>query len=88
MKSEKTILENSLRQSILLAFERLGTEPYNVENTINDILSEFKRLNEDDISLAFRNGALGKYGKTYRLCTQDFCLWIREFYKSRNANML
>lgn len=80
-------LENSLKQSLLLAFERTSTEPKNVENMIKDILSEFKRIDENTITIALRNGALGKYGKTYKLSTQDVCIWIREYYKSKTLSI-
>jgi hypothetical protein len=28
-----------------------------------------------------RNGGLGKYGRTYKLSTQEVCYWIREHIK-------
>jgi hypothetical protein len=33
------------------------------------------------IRQALRNGGLGKYGRTYKLSTQEVCYWIREHIK-------
>ena len=46
-----------LKSSILVAFERTGTEPYNTDNMIKDILTEFPNLSEDDFTKAIRNGS-------------------------------
>lgn len=86
--SEQKTLKHSLRTSILLAFERVGTEPYNIENMINDVLTEFPRVKEETFTPAIRNGSLGKYGKTYKLSTQDICIWVREYLKSKRPTML
>jgi hypothetical protein len=86
--SEQKTLKHSLKTSILLAFERLGTEPYNVDNMINDVITEFPRTKENDFVIAIRNGSLGKYGKTYKLCTQDICIWVREYLKSKLSTLL
>jgi hypothetical protein len=75
---------SNLQASILIAFERTMTEPYNIENMVKDIISEFPKVNPDDILKAIRNGSLGKYGKTYKLSTQEVCIWIREFLKEKN----
>lgn len=87
-KQEVMELEDSLRKSINIAFERVGTEPYNIDNMINDVLTEFPRVTEDTFTMAIRNGSLGKYGKTYKLSTQDICIWVREYRKSKIASML
>lgn len=71
---------------ISVAFERTGTEPYNIENMIKDLMSEFVFLSDEDLKKAIRNGSLGKYGKTYKLTTQEVCIWIREYLKERNKN--
>ncbi|MCV6900884.1 hypothetical protein OE165_28020, partial [Escherichia coli] len=71
-----------------IAFERVGTEPYNIENMINDVIAEFPRITEKTFTPAIRNGSLGKYGKTYKLSTKDLCIWIREYLKSKTSTML
>lgn len=73
---------NSLKQSLALAIERTNTVPFNIENMVKDILTEFPKLNDDSMSMAIRNGSLGKYGRTYKLSTQEVCIWIREHLKS------
>jgi len=74
----------NIQTSLLVAFERTMTEPYNIDNMVKDILSEFPKLKDDDLTLAIRNGSLGKYGKTFKLSTQEVCIWIREFLKEKN----
>lgn len=81
---EAIIRISNLQSSILIAFERTLTEPYNIENMIKDIISEFPRTKSDEIIKAIRNGSLGKYGKTYKLSTQEVCIWIREYLKEKN----
>ena len=78
---EKTTLINSLKQSIALAFERTGTPPVNIDNMSKDIATEFEGIKDDVVSMAIRNGSLGHYGRTYRLSTQEICIWIREYKK-------
>lgn len=80
-----TELEDNLRKSILIACERLNMEIVNIDNTVADILSEFKHLKTNDFTTALRNGGLGKYGRTYKLNTQELCFWIREYNKKKNS---
>lgn len=82
-QSEPATLISNFKASLLVAFERTGTEPKNIDNIITDVLSEFKNITSDEIIKAMKNGSLGKYGKTYKLCTQDVCIWIREYRKSK-----
>lgn len=82
-----TELEDNLRKSILIASERLNMEIINIDNVVIDILSEFKHLKTNDFTNALRNGGLGKYGRTYKLNTQELCFWIREFTKKNNLGI-
>lgn len=75
----------NLQTSLLVAFERTATEPYDMQNMVKDILTEFSNIKNDDITLAIRNGSLGKYGKTYKFSTQEVCIWIREYLKQKNT---
>jgi hypothetical protein len=70
---------------LLVAFERTATEPYDMQNMVKDVLTEFSNIKNDDITLAIRNGSLGKYGKTYKFSTQEVCIWIREYLKQKNT---
>ncbi len=69
----------SIKKSIGLAAERTEKElPSSVDNTVADILSEFKHLSTEQIQTAIKKGALGYCGETYgRLSTQTICIWIR-----------
>lgn len=71
-----------LKQAIAVAFDRTGTIPpeINVINAmVEDIFSEFPKLDELQIKKALRNGGLGMYGKTFKLTTQELCIWIRQY---------
>ena len=75
----------NLQTSLLVAFERTATEPYDIQNMVNDILTEFPNIKDENITLAIRSGSLGKYGKTYKFSTQEVCIWIREYLKQKNT---
>lgn len=72
---------NIIKQSVALAFERTNTPVFNLDNLSSDIESEFKKQDINVITNAIRNGSLGVYGRTYRLSTQEVCIWIREYIK-------
>ena len=82
-KLEITTQQSNLMKYIAVAFERTNTEVVNIEKMSFDIISEFPELSDEDFKKAIRNGGLGKYGKTYKLSTQEICIWIRE-YKNEN----
>lgn len=79
--------KHNLQTSLALAFERTSTEPYNIENMVNDILTEFPKLSNDDFTKAIRNGSLGVYGRVYKLSTSEVCFWIREFMNNKNSKL-
>lgn len=68
--------------------ERIGMELTNIDSTIYDISTEFSFLSVEKIQIAIRCGALGKYGRTYKMTTQEVCYWIREYIKSKDTNRL
>ena len=59
--------------------ERLNMEIKNIDNVSHDIAKEFYYANIMQITVALRNGSLGHYGSTYRLNTQELCIWIRKY---------
>jgi len=59
-----------------MAFSRVSTEPFDLTDMVTDIMEEYEDVEFDVIKKAIRNGSLGKYGRTYKLCTQEVCLWI------------
>lgn len=83
--SEVQIQTSSIKESIVLAAERTEKElPTSIDNTVNDIISEFKHLSIENIQLAIKKGALGYSGETYgRLSTQTICIWIRTEYPNK-----
>lgn len=72
---------NTIKSSMALAFERTNTPIFNIDNLTKDISSEFKNRELSVITKAIRNGSLGAYGRTYKLSTQEVCIWIREYIK-------
>lgn len=68
--------------------QRTEMELKNIEETIEDIATEFRNLNLSEIKLAIRNGSLGKYGRSFRLSTQEICFWIREYIKENKSKSL
>lgn len=59
----------------------------NIDNTINDICTEFGFCKLSDIKDAIRKGSLGKYGRSFRLNTQEVCYWIREHRKEKSNRL-
>ena len=84
-KSDYTIQTfNDVKLSVVVAFERTGTDVKNIENIVTDLMLEFSHVNTNDILQAIRNGGLGMYGKTYKLTTQEICIWIRTYLKENS----
>jgi len=71
-----------------MAMERVGLDFLSIEKTLRDIESEYKNVEYTVIRKAIRNGGLGKYGRTYRLSTQEVCFWINEHLKERKQKSL
>lgn len=80
---ETSTLTSNLEMSIAIAFERTQTTPFDIANMVKDISEEFEGLNELVILKAIKRGALGDYGYTYKLSTQQICIWIREYKKEK-----
>jgi hypothetical protein len=77
--------KQAIAVAVAVAFERTGTNPFPIENMLNDIVNEFQDLDAGEIIKAIRNGGLGKYGRTYKLTTQEICVWIRQYINDRNS---
>jgi hypothetical protein len=79
--------EFNVKKYLAVSMERLGMDFKNISLTTNDIITEFNYMSLKQIREALRNGSLGKYGRTYKLSTQEVCFWIREYLKA-NKNKL
>jgi len=66
---------------------RLSMDFSNIDLTITDIISEFGYVSLKQIRESLRKGSLGHYGKTYKLSTQEVCVWIREYLKSNKTKL-
>lgn len=71
-----------LSQSIVLAFKRVNVQPERVLDIAEDIVKTFPTIDEKDLIEAVKRGALGEFGRTYRMSTQEVCIWVREYIKS------
>lgn len=79
--------EFNVKRYLAVAMERLSMDLKDINFTAADIISEFNYMTLKQIREALRNGSLGKYGRTYKLSTQEVCFWIREYLKV-NKNKL
>lgn len=68
--------------------ERLEMDFKNIDNTSEDIYLEFSFMKLENVFEALRNGSLGKYGKTFKLTTQEVCVWIRQYLNDKNKNRM
>lgn len=87
MKQEETTLEYKLLSFLNVAEERCDLQIKNILKTTTDILNEFPKLTENQFKKALRNGGLGKYGRSYKISTQEVCFWIREYIKENKNNL-
>ena len=78
--------ENTLKASIGLAFERVNLPVFKIDDLSKDVLSEFKGKDINLITEAIKKGSLGLYGRTYRMSTQEVCIWIREYLKTNKVS--
>ena len=79
--------EDDIKSSLAMVMHRLGMDFKDINLTTKDINTEFNFMTIKQIREALRNGSLGKYGRTYKLSTQEVCFWIREYLKA-NKNKL
>lgn len=79
--SIQTYNDDMLKASLALAFDRLKSEPFPVDNMIKDIRSCYPKEKNETIINAIKEGTKGKYGRTYRFCFQEVSMWIIEYRK-------
>lgn len=77
-----------LKMSVAIAIERTRTPIFDIEKLVDDLTAEFPRLPIADLTQAIKNGGLGKYGRTYRFSTQEVCIWVRQYLKDANGNLV
>lgn len=75
----KTEIVNDVKKSIVLAFERTNSEPFDIDGMCEDVVGFFPELGEKDFAEAIKRGALGYYGKTYKMSAQEVCIWIKKY---------
>ncbi len=88
MQSEAIMLEDEIKKSLIIVMQRLNMDFYNIDLTIRDIIDEFKYLKIQQFREALRKGSLGNYGRTYKLSTQEVCVWIRSYLKDNKSKLI
>lgn len=83
VKLSKREFSPKIEKALAFTFRAVGAKYEEGEvNTIKELVGEgFPDLDEKYIIQALKHGSLGEYGKTYKLCAQDVCIWIREYMK-------
>lgn len=79
--------KSTLLMSVEIALERTNTPLFKLDNLVSDVLEEFKGKDIELITKAIRNGSLGLYGRTYKMSTQEVCIWIREYLKTHKVSL-
>lgn len=77
---DNTQTHKEIASLIPLAVERTGSElskEYMYTMAI-DIAKEFRNHDLELIKTALKKGALGHFGSTFKLTTQEVCIWIRK----------
>ena len=80
--------EDDIKQSLVIVMSRLSMDFKNIDSTTNDLFNEFNYVTIKQIREVLRKGSLGHYGKTYKLSTQEVCVWIREYLKSNKSKLM
>ena len=87
---ENTVMFDKFQYAVVAIEERLNIKLewdfIKVQNCHKDISSKFKGVPQEKIFEAIKKGSLGEYGRTYRLSTQEICIWIREYLKEEKSN--
>ena len=73
----------TIEMAIVKAFSRTNKIPNEgqIEIIRNEIIDEYKDVDQKIIFEALKNGGRGKYGRTYSLCSQEICIWIDSYLK-------
>ena len=80
--------QSNFKAYLAVACQRTGTEINDFNSIIVDVCNEFPKLKDHELKQAMRNGGLGKYGKTYKMTTQDVCMWIRKYLEDKKPKPL
>lgn len=84
VKLSKRVFSPKIEQALAFTFKAVGAKyEKDAVKTIKELVSQgFPDLDEKYIIQALKHGSLGHYGKTYKLCAQDVCIWICEYMKT------
>lgn len=75
--------ESLCAATIGISYKRVG-----VKLSLQEMISSasyihemFPTINSEDLIQALKNGASGMYGKTFKMCDQEICMWITKYLK-------
>lgn len=77
-----------IKKSLAIAIQRLDMQFNDIDKTSKDIYEEFQNSSLDTIRESIRKGSLGYYGRTFKLSTQEVCIWINQNIVSKRQKMI
>jgi len=69
---------DEIKKSLIISMQRVQMELPELDLTCLDIFNTFKNVSVREIREALKKGSTGAYGSTYRMSTQEVCIWIRK----------
>lgn len=87
MQSNQMVSVDEIKKSLIIAIERTGFNLSSIDSTALDIFYEFKNESLFKIREAIRKGSLGEYGISYRLSTQEICVWIKKYLEVKKTKL-
>lgn len=88
MQLKQTECVGDIKASLVTVMQRLQMDFLDIDQTANDIFEEFRFTTIIQIREALRKGSLGSYGRTYKLSTQEVCVWIRAYLKDNKPKLI
>ena len=91
MTNTRTYDNESLKASLILCYDKLNLPIESislVDNLTKYIRSGYPDVPTANITDAIKNGAMGRYGRTYRFSYQEVSIWIQEYKKENNNSHL
>ncbi len=74
-----------LKIEIAKAMKITNSKELDISHTAECILKRFQKTPIEAITKALEEGSFGEYGKTFKLSTQEICIWIKEYLKTHTV---
>lgn len=86
LESTNDNMEFHFEAAIHKASLRVGMEATDIKLIVADVLQTFQNVDKKVILEAIKKGSLGCFGRTYRLSSQEVCLWVREYLSVKSPS--